>query len=130
MLLAGAAVMVVALGVLAISFSSTTGTTEGPALGRSSGIAALIAMNVFAIAFGITWGPVMWVMLSEPLPLQFADFAERQREAMSGEALETALRYWREELRGPLPVLELPTDPAPTGDPFAGDADPGAPRRA
>ena len=65
MLLAGAAVMVVALGVLAISFSSTTGTTEGPALGRSSGIAALIAMNVFAIAFGITWGPVMWVMLSE-----------------------------------------------------------------
>jgi SP family sugar:H+ symporter-like MFS transporter len=22
-------------------------------------------MNVFALAFGITWGPVMWVMLSE-----------------------------------------------------------------
>ncbi len=26
---------------------------------------ALIAMNVFALAFGITWGPVMWVMLNE-----------------------------------------------------------------
>jgi SP family sugar:H+ symporter-like MFS transporter len=65
MLLTGAAVMTVALVVLAISFSSMTGSGSGPALGHSRGIAALIAVNVFAIAFGITWGPVMWVMLSE-----------------------------------------------------------------
>jgi len=65
MLLAGAAAMIVALGVLAVSFSSTAGSGSGPTLDDSRGIAALIAMNVFAIAFGITWGPVTWVMLSE-----------------------------------------------------------------
>ena len=26
---------------------------------------ALAAVNVFAVGFGVTWGPVMWVMLSE-----------------------------------------------------------------
>jgi len=57
--------MIVALGVLAVSFSSTAGSGSGPTLDHSRGIAALIAMNVFAIAFGITWGPVTWVMLSE-----------------------------------------------------------------
>jgi SP family sugar:H+ symporter-like MFS transporter len=65
MLLAGAAVRIVALAVLAFSFSSTTASGNGPTLGHSRGIAALIAMNTFAIAFGITWGPVTWVMLSE-----------------------------------------------------------------
>ena len=27
---------------------------------------ALLAINVFAVGFGVTWGPVMWLMLSEP----------------------------------------------------------------
>jgi SP family sugar:H+ symporter-like MFS transporter len=65
MLLAGAAVMVLALAALAVSFASTTGGTDGPSLSHARGISALVAMNVFAIAFGVTWGPVMWVMLSE-----------------------------------------------------------------
>ena len=26
---------------------------------------ALISINVFAVAFGVTWGPVTWVMMSE-----------------------------------------------------------------
>jgi len=65
MLLAGAAVMAIALGALGYAFSATTGANDGPALGGRTAVTALIAMNVFAIAFGITWGPVMWVMLSE-----------------------------------------------------------------
>ncbi|HEX7978690.1 MAG TPA: amino acid adenylation domain-containing protein [Gemmatimonadaceae bacterium] len=57
----------------------------------------------------------------EPLTLQFGDFAKRQREALSGDALEGDLAYWREQLHGPLPVLDLPSDPNPAADPFAGE---------
>ena len=45
-----------------------------------------------------------------PLPIQYADFAAWQREAMQGPLLESHLAYWRERLAAPLPVLELPTD--------------------
>ncbi len=51
--------------------------------------------------------------LPSPLPepsLQYADFAAWQRSRLSGERLEELLRYWRERLAGPLPVLELPLD--------------------
>ena len=43
-----------------------------------------------------------------PLPMQYADYARWQREQLAGGALEPQLAYWREQLRGPLPVLELP----------------------
>jgi hypothetical protein len=48
-----------------------------------------------------------------PLPelaVQYADYAAWQREWLQGEVLEEQLRYWREQLAGELPVLELPTD--------------------
>jgi hypothetical protein len=44
------------------------------------------------------------------LPIQYADFAVWQREWLQGEVLENLLDYWREQLRGAPPVLELPTD--------------------
>jgi amino acid adenylation domain-containing protein len=44
------------------------------------------------------------------LSLQYADYAAHQRERLSGERLEAELDYWRRELSGALPVLELPTD--------------------
>jgi MFS transporter, SP family, sugar:H+ symporter len=62
---AGAAAMVVSLAVLAVALSSARPQGEDVAPDRVAGIAALIAMNVFAVAFGITWGPVMWLMLGE-----------------------------------------------------------------
>jgi SP family sugar:H+ symporter-like MFS transporter len=65
MLLAGAAVMAVALEALAACFWTATGSGDDVILGRSAAIIALIAINVFAVAFGVTWGPVMWVMLGE-----------------------------------------------------------------
>src|SRR5882724_3162520 len=46
------------------------------------------------------------------LPIQYADYAEWQREWLSGEVLAEQLRYWREQLSGAPPVLELPTDRA------------------
>jgi amino acid adenylation domain-containing protein len=44
------------------------------------------------------------------LPIQYADYAEWQREWLSGETLEEQLAYWRTRLGGTLPVLQLPTD--------------------
>ncbi|MFE2085320.1 non-ribosomal peptide synthase/polyketide synthase [Streptomyces scopuliridis] len=43
------------------------------------------------------------------LPVQYPDYAVWQRERLTGEALDTHLEYWRQNLRE-LPVLELPTD--------------------
>jgi amino acid adenylation domain-containing protein/non-ribosomal peptide synthase protein (TIGR01720 family) len=44
------------------------------------------------------------------LPIQYADFAVWQRNWLQGEELERQLSYWREQLSGTLPVLELPAD--------------------
>ncbi len=44
-----------------------------------------------------------------PLPIQYADFALWQRQALAGERLEAELAYWRRALAG-LATLELPTD--------------------
>jgi MFS transporter, SP family, sugar:H+ symporter len=64
LLYTGAGVMAVSLAALALCFSTGGGGAE-PTLGRPAGIGALVAVNVFAIAFGTTWGPGMWVMLNE-----------------------------------------------------------------
>lgn len=47
-----------------------------------------------------------------PLPelkLQYADYAEWQREYLQGKVEETQLEYWKEKLQD-LPVISLPTD--------------------
>jgi amino acid adenylation domain-containing protein len=55
------------------------------------------------------------------LTIQYADFAVWQRQWMSGEVLERELNYWRQQLEGAPPVLELPTDrPHPAVRSFAG----------
>ncbi len=52
------------------------------------------------------------------LPIQYADFAYWQRQRLQGEELNKQLSYWKEQLKGASPVLELPTDyprpPVPT----------------
>ncbi len=55
------------------------------------------------------------------LPIQYADFAVWQREWLRGAVLEKQLGYWREQLGGELPVLELPTDrPRPARQTYCG----------
>src|SRR6185369_4592101 len=44
------------------------------------------------------------------LPVQYADFSEWQREWLTKGNLERQLRYWKQQLGGELPVLELPAD--------------------
>ena len=39
-----------------------------PALPEGTDIIALIAANLFVVAFGMSWGPVVWVLLGEMFP--------------------------------------------------------------
>lgn len=58
--------------------------------------------------------------LSE-LPIQYADFAIWQRERFSRDRLATQLNYWKQQLSGDLPILQLPTDrPRPAIATFTG----------
>jgi len=55
------------------------------------------------------------------LAIQFADYAAWQREWLRGEVLERQLSYWKNQLSGELPVLELPTDrPRPATQTYPG----------
>ncbi len=44
------------------------------------------------------------------LAIQYADFAVWQRQWLQGEILENQLNYWKKQLTGAPPLLELPTD--------------------
>jgi acyl carrier protein len=56
-----------------------------------------------------------------PLPLQYADYACWQQDWLAGPALGEELTYWRRQLGGRLPALELPTDrPRPSRPSRAG----------
>jgi amino acid adenylation domain-containing protein len=45
-----------------------------------------------------------------PLPIQYADYAVWQRGWLQGPVIEERLAYWKEKLKGRLPVLDLPSD--------------------
>jgi len=45
-----------------------------------------------------------------PLPVQYADYAVWQRRCLSGTMLQRQLAYWRQQLAGLPPLLELPGD--------------------
>ena len=51
------------------------------------------------------------------LPIQYADFACWQREWLQGEVLNEQLAYWRRQLGGSPPVLQLPPDCPPMAEP-------------
>ncbi|NVJ19520.1 non-ribosomal peptide synthetase, partial [Myxococcus sp. AM010] len=59
-----------------------------------------------------------------PLPelaVQYPDYALWQREWLKGEVLESQLAYWKRQLEGAPPSLELPTDkPRPAVQAFRG----------
>jgi acyl carrier protein len=55
------------------------------------------------------------------LSLQYGDYALWQRDWLQGEVLDQQLSYWRKQLAGVPPVLELPTDyPRPAVRTFNG----------
>jgi amino acid adenylation domain-containing protein len=56
-----------------------------------------------------------------PLPIQYRDFASWQRDPEQARIFERQLEYWKKQLGGELPVLDLPVDrPRPTRQTFTG----------
>ncbi|MCC5645812.1 amino acid adenylation domain-containing protein [Nostoc sp. CHAB 5824] len=59
-----------------------------------------------------------------PLPIQYSDYANWQRNWLQGEVLETQINYWKNQLSDASPLLELPTDyPRPALQSYRGDRD-------
>lgn len=56
-----------------------------------------------------------------PLPVQFADFAVWQRDCLQSGSFDGQLAYWKRQLSGNLPLLDMPTDhPRPPVQTFNG----------
>ncbi len=69
LLVIGSAAMAVCLGLMALAFSAAPLDAEGrPALAGALAVLALVGANGFVIAFGFSWGPVVWVLLGEMFP--------------------------------------------------------------
>jgi sugar porter (SP) family MFS transporter len=69
LLLIGSSGMAVTLITMAFIFANATLDADGnPSLPGASGVIALIAANLFVVAFGMSWGPVVWVLLGEMFP--------------------------------------------------------------
>jgi len=69
LLLGGSIGMALTLGALAVIFSSADVGADGkPLLTHEAAVAGLVAANLYIVAFGVSWGPVMWVLLGEMFP--------------------------------------------------------------
>ena len=69
LLVAGSAGMAVTLGVMAVVFATAgVGASGRPLLGHAAAVTGLAAANLYIVAFGVSWGPVMWVLLGEMFP--------------------------------------------------------------
>jgi len=68
LLLVGSAGMAVTLTTMAVIFGTAEQINGSPHLGGVTGPIALVAANLFVVAFGMSWGPVVWVLLGEMFP--------------------------------------------------------------
>ena len=68
LLLAGSAGMALTLATLTVVFTNASTLNGRPQLSEASGLTALVAADLFVVAFGISWGPVLWVLLGEMFP--------------------------------------------------------------
>ncbi len=71
LLLAGSVGMAVTLGAMALVFATAGKGADGnPLLTHGAAVAGLAAANLYIVAFAMSWGPVMWVLLGEMFPNQ------------------------------------------------------------
>lgn len=69
LLLAGSVGMALTLGAMAVVFAAAGVGPDGtPVLSHTAALAGLTAANLYIVAFGMSWGPVMWVLLGEMFP--------------------------------------------------------------
>src|ERR1700757_4925062 len=71
LLLIGSVGMTLTLGAMAIVFNTASVGPDGkPLLSHMAAVAGLTAANLYIVAFAMSWGPVMWVLLGEMFPNQ------------------------------------------------------------
>ncbi len=68
LLLIGSAGMTLTLATMAVIFGTAPQVNGVPQLSGVEGPIALVAANLFVVAFGMSWGPVVWVLLGEMFP--------------------------------------------------------------
>ena len=68
LLLIGSAGMATTLATMAVVFGTAEQVNGAPQLHGAAGPIALVAANLFVVAFGMSWGPVVWVLLGEMFP--------------------------------------------------------------
>ena len=68
LLLIGSSGMAITLLTMSVIFANATLVDGKPSLPGASGVIALVAANLFVVAFGMSWGPVVWVLLGEMFP--------------------------------------------------------------
>ncbi len=68
LLVIGSAGMAITLAMMAWCFSQATGSGATLSLPGATGMVALVAANAYVVFFGVSWGPVVWVLLGEMFP--------------------------------------------------------------
>ncbi|GAA2729291.1 sugar porter family MFS transporter [Cellulomonas aerilata] len=68
LLIIGSIGMTVTLATMAYIFGTANVVDGSPVLEGAEGPIALVAANLFVVAFGMSWGPVVWVLLGEMFP--------------------------------------------------------------
>ena len=61
--------MTLTLGAMAAVFATADAGSDGkPVLSHMAAVIGLTAANLYIVAFAVSWGPVMWVLLGEMFP--------------------------------------------------------------
>ena len=68
LLVIGSAGMAITLGLMAWCFAEASGSGASLVMPAPWGPIALVAANLYVIFFGVSWGPVVWVLLGEMFP--------------------------------------------------------------
>lgn len=68
LLVIGSAGMTITLGAMAWCFSQATGSGANLSLPAPWNMVALVAANAYVVFFGLSWGPMVWVLLGEMFP--------------------------------------------------------------
>jgi len=69
LLLGGSIGMALTLGTMGFVFATASvGANGRPLLTHGAAVTGLLAANLYIVAFAMSWGPVMWVLLGEMFP--------------------------------------------------------------
>jgi len=68
LLIIGSAGMTITLAAMAWCFSQATGSGAALSLPSPWNMVALVSANAYVVFFGLSWGPMVWVLLGEMFP--------------------------------------------------------------